>query len=276
MKGKGKSKGNQKEKTHAINVGNKATSLQSCSVQLWQQWASTMGEYFNVWLVSRPESTPRSRMAQPGLDTLRIWSRIKDINNQQHCLVTTTYINNTDRSGTIHQCNGRHPHSNSHQQQMIDSAAATHLCPPWFGTSLLPLHAHHFVGSVVCVCVHVLLAWCGLCSLATYILSRLHISLRDLPVACAPQTLQPKNFGTVREAASSDDWKVSFTLTTCKSVACCKHWTDKKWREVQTLRACKFGVANCSRKFQGALVPNTCFQSEVLGPSETKTIYIYI
>jgi hypothetical protein len=35
---------------------------------------------------------------------------------------------------------------------MIDSAAATHLCPPWFGTSLLPLHAHHFVGSVVCVC----------------------------------------------------------------------------------------------------------------------------
>lgn len=120
------------------------------------------------------------------------------------------------------QCNGRHPHSNSHQQQMIDSAAATHLCPPWFGTSLLPLHAHHFVGSVACVCAHVLLACCGLCSLATYILSRLHISLRDLPVACAPQTLQPKNFGRVREAASSDDWKVSFTLT-CKSVACCKH-----------------------------------------------------
>ena len=130
----------------------------------------------------------------------------------------------------------------------------------------------------LCVCARVLLACCGLCSLATYILSRLHISLRDLPVACAPQTLQPKNFGRVREAASSDDWKVSFTLT-CKSVACCKHWTDKKWREVQTLPACKFGVANCSRKFQGALVPNTCFQSEVLGPFETKTIYymyIYI
>ena len=32
-----KAKENQKEKLHAINVGNKATSLQSCSVQLWQQ-----------------------------------------------------------------------------------------------------------------------------------------------------------------------------------------------------------------------------------------------
>ena len=79
----------------------------------------------------------------------------RDINNQQHCLVTTTYINNTDRSGTIHQCNGRHPHSNSHQQQMIDSAAATHLCPPWFGTSLLPLHAHHWevLSVYVCACL---------------------------------------------------------------------------------------------------------------------------
>ena len=79
--------------------------------------------------------------------------------------VTTTYMKDTNKSGTIHLAMedthiatlmsinqiGKPPATE--ESIMIDSAAATHLCPPWFGTSLFPLHAYHFVGNVVCVCV---------------------------------------------------------------------------------------------------------------------------
>ena len=93
--------------------------LPSCSVQRWQRWASTMGGWPIIWLVSRPVSTSIwPRMVQPRLDTTRIWARVSSTSSI--LAVTTTSIDNTNRHGTVHQCNGGHLHSNrsdNHQQQ---------------------------------------------------------------------------------------------------------------------------------------------------------------
>ena len=110
MKGKGKSKGKGTcYKCGATRPHRK--ELSSCSVQRRQQWASTVGEWSNAWLVSRPVATRVwSRMVQPGLVTTRIWPRTS---TASIVAVTTTSIKHITRHGTVHQCYGKHLRSNN-------------------------------------------------------------------------------------------------------------------------------------------------------------------
>ena len=97
--------------------------LPSFSVQRWQRWAPTMGEWPIKWLVSRPVSTRIwSRMVQPRLYTTRIWARVSTTSSI--VAVTTTSIDNTNRHGIVHQCNGGHLHSNTlvHQPNWTTSS----------------------------------------------------------------------------------------------------------------------------------------------------------
>ena len=88
--------------------------LSNCSVQRRQQWASTVGEWSNVWLVSRPVATwVWSRMIQPGLITTRIWRRTSTTS----IVAVTTSINHITRHGTVLQCYGGHLHSKNFVQQ---------------------------------------------------------------------------------------------------------------------------------------------------------------
>ena len=113
--------------------------LSGCSVQRRQQWASTVGEWSNVWLVSRPRPMATrvwSRMVQPGLVTTRIWPRTS---TTSIIAVTTTGINYITRNGPVHQCHEWYPQATSlsinrigqppgtDESIMIDSGAATHV-----------------------------------------------------------------------------------------------------------------------------------------------------